>query len=230
MSYTSGHVPALRGCSAGPVRIPAFERYRSDAQSAWREGVTGTEAAGFRRRPDEAGRDEEVAFAAGAKIATFQLLYERHRAAVFRYLRARSGSDEDAVELTAVTFEHAIKAIGRYRRGDGGVLPWLFTIARNAANDADRARRRRDLVPLDDTEVPDPGRIDDGILRRERLAELRARVDRLPAPQREAVLLRYAGDLTAKEIGATLGKSEAAAQKMLSRALATLREAYRDDD
>jgi DNA-directed RNA polymerase specialized sigma24 family protein len=61
------------------------------------------------------------------------------------------------------------------------------------------------------------------------MADLRARVDRLPAVQRDAIVLRYAGGLTAREMAGTLGKSEAATQKLLSRALAALRESYRDD-
>jgi RNA polymerase sigma-70 factor (ECF subfamily) len=54
-------------------------------------------------------------------------------------------------------------------------------------------------------------------------------VSKLPDAQREAIVLRYAGGLTTREIGATLGKSEAATQKMLSRALKALRETYRED-
>jgi DNA-directed RNA polymerase specialized sigma24 family protein len=38
------------------------------------------------------------------------------------------------------------------------------------------------------------------------------------------VWLRYAGGLTAREIGAVVGKSEAAVQKQIQRALGALRE------
>jgi RNA polymerase sigma-70 factor (ECF subfamily) len=70
---------------------------------------------------------------------------------------------------------------------------------------------------------------EDDLVRKEQLAELRSRVSKLPDTQREAIVLRYAGGLTAREIGATLGKSEAATQKLLSRALEALRETYRED-
>jgi len=43
-------------------------------------------------------------------------------------------------------------------------------------------------------------------------------------------VLRFAGALTAREIGRVLGRSEAAAHKLVNRALAALREDYRDDD
>ena len=47
--------------------------------------------------------------------------------------------------------------------------------------------------------------------------------------QRECLVLRYASDLTVREIAAATGKSEAATQKQLNRGLARLKEAYRDE-
>ena len=55
--------------------------------------------------------------------SAFGLLYEKHRLAVFRYLRARTPSDDEALDLTAVTFERAFGSRGRFRRRDGGVRP-----------------------------------------------------------------------------------------------------------
>jgi len=177
--------------------------------------------------------DEEVALAARTDPRAFEPLYLRHRLRVFRFLRARTGSDDDAAELTAIVFERALRAIGQYRTNGGGVVAWLFTIARNAAADTGRATRshgsvRQSTVETDD-EPREPDQPELMVVERERLAALRDRVERLPAAQRDAIVLRYAGGLTAREIGATLGKSEAATQKILSRGLAALRETYRDD-
>ena len=49
-------------------------------------------------------------------------------------------------------------------------------------------------------------------------------VSSLPDVQRDAVWLRYASGLNAREIGHVLGKSEEAIQKQIQRALGTLRE------
>lgn len=67
-------------------------------------------------------RDEELALAARTDPAAFGVLYERHRLAVFRYLRTRTPTEDDAAELTAVTFERALEAIHRYRPTGGGVV------------------------------------------------------------------------------------------------------------
>jgi RNA polymerase sigma-70 factor (ECF subfamily) len=112
--------------------------------------------------------------------------------AVFRYLRSRTTSADDAAELTAVAFERAMAAMPRYRPAGGGVLAWLLRIARNAAIDAGR---RTTAVPLD-ADVRDermatlPEQI---VLEHERRATLVAAVNGLPQAEREAIVLRYAG-------------------------------------
>jgi RNA polymerase sigma-70 factor (ECF subfamily) len=173
-------------------------------------------------------RDDELALAARTDPAAFGILYERHRLALFRYLRTRTRTEDEAAELTAVAFERAFAAMPRYRPAGGGVLAWLLRIARNAAIDAGR---RAQAVPFDTeladtTGAPSP---EAAIVERERLAILAAAVDQLPDVQRDALALRYAAGLTAREIGEALGKTEHATQKLISRALATLREDYRHD-
>lgn len=172
--------------------------------------------------------DEELALAARTDPAAFGLLYARHRLAVFRYLRTRARSEDDASELTAVAFERALAAMPRYRPSGGGILAWLLRIARNAAIDAGR---RTSAVALPDEE-PERRRDTEPealVIKREGRAALVAVINELPPIQREAIVLRYAARLTAREIGAVVGRSDQATQKLLSRALATLRETYRDD-
>ena len=169
------------------------------------------------------GADDELAALAASDPAAFGVLYRRHRLAVFRYLRARTASEDAATELTAVTFERAFTAVARYRPAGAGFSAWLLRIARNAAIDAARRPPTLRLV----ADVPEAGRSDPErvAIDREARTTLLAAVNRLPEVQREAVLLRYASRLTAREIGAVIGKSEEATQKLLSRALATIREA-----
>jgi RNA polymerase sigma-70 factor, ECF subfamily len=164
--------------------------------------------------------DEALAVAARTDVQAFAELYARHRSAVFAYLRARTSAD-DAADLTATTFERAWKALPRYRPRDGGFRAWLFRIASNAAIDHHRRTRSSDAVP-----EPIVRSTEDEVVAHEQLAELIARVAQLGSEQREAIALRYAGGLTAREIGVVMGKSEAAAQKLVSRGLASLKEAY----
>jgi RNA polymerase sigma-70 factor (ECF subfamily) len=150
-------------------------------------------------------------------IDAFTLAYERFRLPVFRYLRARGVGDEDALDLTAVTFERAFAARRGFHPRDGGLGAWLFRIARNAAIDAHR-HRDPELLSVDDDLVP----FTDDVEARHELLDA---VGALPEVQRDAIRLRYAGGLSAREIGAVLGRSEDAVQKQIQRGIHALREA-----
>ena len=170
---------------------------------------------GFAAHPVIADRLEPSAFGA---------VYEQHRVSVYRALRGRARSTDEALDLTAITFERAFRKASSFRACDGGVHAWLFRIARNTAIDAHRRRR-----PTDDlTDANNTLRrlaVESDRLDQER-TELLDLVARLPGDQRDSLLLRFAGGLTAKEIGAVIGKREAAVQKHIERGLVTLREAY----
>jgi RNA polymerase sigma-70 factor (ECF subfamily) len=166
--------------------------------------------------------DETLALQARDDREAFAELYVRHRDAVFGYLRARTAADDDALELTAVTFERALLAIDRYRTRGAGFRAWLFRIARNAAVDEARRRRRAGTEATfgADTE-PGP---DDLAVRGDEARRLRLAIAELAEPQRDALGLRFGAGLTAREIGAVIDKGEAATQKLIERAIDRLRE------
>ena len=175
--------------------------------------------------------DEDLVLAAETEPerldpSAFGLLYQKHRLAVYRYLRARTRSDADALDLAADTFERAYANLGRFRRRDGGVQAWLMRIARNAAIDAHR--RRKPTIELAGAEVHLNRIATDADRLEHARSELLDLVRRLPGDQQDALLLRYAGGLTAREIGVVIGKRESAVQKQIERGLAALREALDD--
>jgi RNA polymerase sigma-70 factor, ECF subfamily len=169
--------------------------------------------------------DDALAQAAALDPRAFAAIYERNRTSVYRYLRSRTTSDDEAGELCAVTFERALAAIGRFRSSGGGMLAWLLRIARNAHIDTSR-RRLQNTRP--ETEQGDAATAESGLGLEDQVI-LRSLVGGLPVSQRDAIQLRFAAGLTAREIGAVLGVSEEAAQKQLERALQALKEAYRVD-
>lgn len=164
-----------------------------------------------------ASDDEALAVAAVADRRAFAAIYERYRTPVYRFLRARTTSDDDAHELAAMTFERALQAIDRFQPIRGGMVAWLIRIARNAHLDQVR-RAARDGATVHD-EATSATEADDDVV-------LRTLVDALSATQRDAIQLRFAAGLTAREIGRVLGMSEAAAQKQVERGLLALKEAY----
>lgn len=108
-----------------------------------------------------------------------------------------------AEDVAQEAFIRAWRRAEAYDPTRGAVLPWLLTIARNAAIDVARARQIRPQVPLDpwlsllvsDEELPDAAaEASDDVART--VAALAA----LPAPQRRAVALAVYAGLTAAEV------------------------------
>jgi RNA polymerase sigma-70 factor (ECF subfamily) len=156
-----------------------------------------------------------------SEVEGFAHAYQQYRLPVYRYLRARGANDDDALDLTAVTFERAFVRRHAFEPRNGGLGAWLFRIARNAAIDAHRRRRPDSLL----TEGDDLRLATASDHTESERREIVDAVSGLPDVQRDAVWLRYASGLNAREIGHVLGKSEGAIQKQIQRALDALREA-----
>ncbi len=172
----------------------------------------------------DAAADDQLAVDARDNPESFGPLYTRHVEAVYRYLRARGASDDEASELVAVAFERALRNIHRYRLGGGGFRAWVLRIARNAFIDS--RRRARPALGLEHgSELASAERSpeDAAILAEDRRRVL-ALVQRLPPVQQDALSLRFAAGLSSRQIAAVIGKSEAATKKLLTRALHALKE------
>jgi RNA polymerase sigma-70 factor, ECF subfamily len=168
--------------------------------------------------------DDALAARAVEDREAFAELYVRHRDMVIGYLRARTRADDDALELTAVTFERALVAIHRYRPRGAGFRAWLLRIARNAAIDEGR-RRNRTANGLDGHLAIDAApRPDEMAEVMDEQRRLRLAIAALPEPQGDALGLRFGAGLTAREIGAVIDKGESATQKLIERAIDRLRE------
>jgi RNA polymerase sigma factor (sigma-70 family) len=150
-------------------------------------------------------------------LPPFQRVLDDHREVVWRYCVATVGRT-DADDVFQETFMSALRAYPRLRRSRSHNLrAWLLTIAHNKCMDHFAAARRR-AVPVE--EVPEVAHHD---------AEPRddavwARVRELPAKQRAAVTLRFAGDLSHAEVARALGCSEEAARRSAHEGLKRLRE------
>ncbi len=181
--------------------------------------------------PAESREDAELAEAALQRSDEFGLLYERYLPRVYRYLLSRCGSRDEAADLTQIAFTRAYVNLARYQPGRAPFAAWLFRIARNAA--ADAYRKRRATVSWDG--LPEAltaanGTQPDAIAEKhERLARLRVLLERIEPAKRELLVLRFASDLSSREIAVVVGKSEAAVKKRLTRTIAQLKEYYPDE-
>jgi RNA polymerase sigma factor (sigma-70 family) len=158
----------------------------------------------------------------------FAGMYGLYRDRVYWYFLGRTGSPEDAADLTQTTFVKAYQAAERYRPDIGPFSAWLFTIARNSAGSF--ARKRRTIswadMPSGYAEtIPAPSRDGLVVTDTERLRRSLAELD--PQAQ-DMLLLRFEAELTVAEVAATIGRSSEATKKALQRTLKKLKEIYDD--
>lgn len=158
--------------------------------------------------------DAELVARSVDEPALFAGLYERHGLLVRRYVVRRVG-DGAGDDLASEVFVRAFRARGRYRAEHDGALSWLLGIANNVIADHRRLERRR-LAALERLTGEESGlvkRHDAGIA-----PEVVAALRRLPAGERDTLLLVVLGELTQDEAAAVLGVPVGTVSSRMTRA------------
>lgn len=186
-----------------------------------------------------ANSDEDLmlAYVAG-DTAAFDVLYDRHRGGVYRYLLRQCRQAGIADELFQDVWANLIRARASYAP-TAKFTTWLYRLAHNRLIDHYRASGYLTLVSADDEAHQNavqalPGaRGDEPQARaenRELGERLRTAVAALPPAQREAFLLQQEGGLSLAEIAELTGVGAETVKSRLRYALAKLRDNLVDLD
>ncbi|MHB1511424.1 MAG: RNA polymerase sigma factor [Acidimicrobiales bacterium] len=149
-------------------------------------------------------------------LPPFQQLVDAHWRDVAR-LAAALGGAQDGDDVAQQAWTQALAAYPSLAHGRN-LRAWLFTITARTAIDSHRGRARR-AVPL--AELPEQAARATADPADEILWH---RVRCLPERQRIAVMLRYVLDLPHAEVARIIGTTPAATRRLVSDALAALRE------
>jgi len=176
----------------------------------------------------------------GGDGRAFEALYERHKAATYRYfLRHAGGQAATADELHQDLWLKVIGARERYE-AQAKFSTWLYTLARRRMIDHWRARNGASLTSLEEGEVlaeaeeslagsrdgsDDPLGISIDLEARQRLVAALADV---PTLQRDAFLLHVEGGLSLEDIAGLTTASVETVKSRLRYAYRRLRKALED--
>lgn len=177
------------------------------------------------RRP---GGDPDLPLvrAAQADARAFDRLYRRYVAPVYSYAFYHLRDHHDAEDITERAFLSALDALPAFEERGATFRAWLFRIAHNALVNQMRTRSRRRTEPLDAlAHQVAPDDVQASVARREDARRVWKAVSSLPEERRRVVILRFVDELSSREIGEVLGRSEGAVRVLLHRAL---REIARD--
>lgn len=135
-------------------------------------------------------------------------VYQEYASLIYRFLYSYTHDVEWSQELMQETFLRAVGSISRYD-GSCKLSVWLCQIAKHVLYQEFRKKKRVETVELADY-LPDDSASDGetSVLNQESKIELYQAIHHLPELEREVVLYRITGELSFREIGAILGKSE----------------------
>jgi RNA polymerase sigma-70 factor (ECF subfamily) len=153
--------------------------------------------------------------------AAFAPLYERYVDQIFAYAHTLTRNRELAEDVTAATFARAIEDLPRFEWRGVPYSAWLYRVASNLVA---RQARRPPWVDIDGHQPVDMTSPETIVEQRARDAEVRDAVAALPGDQRQAVLLRFGGDLRNREIAEIMERSEGAVKLLTFRAITSLRK------
>ncbi len=156
----------------------------------------------------------------------FGELYQRYVDRIYSYIFHRTGSEEDAKDLTAHTFYNALTNIGRYKDRGAPFAAWLYRIAHNVVANWHRDNSRWTELPLEGLTLHDhPEHAPDHTVEcRDRERALAQAIRRLHPDRQLLLVLKFSEELSNRQIGQIMGRSEGAIKSLYHRALVGLRE------
>jgi RNA polymerase sigma-70 factor (ECF subfamily) len=158
---------------------------------------------------------------------SFATVAERELDGVYAYLVYLTGDPVTAEDLTAETFERALRRWKRFDPGRGTAKTWLCQLARSTALDHFRSESRRRKREETYAATEPPAVQND--LWQGLSPALETAVRGLSVGEREVIALRVILELDGETAARVLGISVTACSTRLSRALGKLQEKVRDD-
>lgn len=164
--------------------------------------------------------------AAGSE-ASFEELVRRFTPRLFRFLRPKTASDQEAEDLVQETLRKAFQNIARFDAGYR-FSTWLYTIAHRQAISFFRVRRVSAAAPAE--AVDGSSGPEDLLIHREEVRIFWALARRLPRQQYQAFWLRYAEDLSVAEIARVMKRPAAHVRVILHRGRLKLAAAFKEEE
>ena len=176
--------------------------------------------------------DEQLvkAYAEGNNEA-FDMLLKRHQDRVFNYILRIIKNEDLANDIFQETFVKAILTIKQGRYTENGKFPaWISRIAHNLIIDYYRQEKSENVQSTDIEDVNILNRkdlceatVEDDIISRQILEDVRYLIGELPELQREVLNMRYYQNMSFKEIAEKTGVSINTALGRMRYAIINLR-------
>ena len=134
-------------------------------------------------------------------------IYEKYANLIKNYIFSITGNEDLSEEIMQETFIVAINQINKFR-GDCDISIWLRSIAKKILYKETRKHHIKSVISINDIEIADSKNIEEDYIKDNQKLGIYKALQKLDDNTREVMYLRITGDLTFKEIGQILNKSE----------------------
>ncbi|HVJ87655.1 MAG TPA: sigma-70 family RNA polymerase sigma factor [Caulifigura sp.] len=177
---------------------------------------------------------ELLAFAHRGHSLAFAELVGRYRARLLRFAVKSTGNLTLAEDLVQDTFA-AVHSAARSYDPRFAVSTWVWTILLNLCRRHRRGERSRERkhaawAELTRRRVSSEDTALDDLVRDEQTRQLRSHLERLAAPQADALRLRFFAELSFEEIAAAMNSSVSGAKVRVRKGLTALAEQLRREE
>lgn len=169
------------------------------------------------------------------QVQDMDAVYRQHAQTVFKYLMSLTHDADLAEELTQETFYQAVRSIDRFDESCK-ITTWLCAIAKNQYFAYMKKHARLQVDPDVDLMFDGAGMIrntvsaEQEVLQQVGQMELLKKLHAFPESGREVLYLRMFGNLSFREIGEVMGKTENWARVIFFRARTNLRKELEKDE
>ncbi len=141
-------------------------------------------------------------------------IYKQYANLIKKYIFFITKNEDLSEEIMQETFVVAIKQINNFR-GECEISTWLYSIAKKILYK--KLRKENKNVSIDEIEVSDDKNLEEDYIKKDDKLKLYYALQQLDVKTREVVYLRLTGDLSFKEIGNILNKTESWARTTFFR-------------
>lgn len=163
--------------------------------------------------------------------AAFGQLYDKFAGRIYNYIYYRTGSTQDAEDLTSRVFFRAMRHITNYKDRGVPFSAWLYRIAHNLVANWHRDSSRRQEVELEDGYRASKGdeHPEVALMESEEQNALLGLIRRLPEERQQLLILKFVEHMSNAEIGLVMDRTEGAIKSLYHRTLLSLREEISND-
>jgi len=175
--------------------------------------------------------EEALSLATGGDKIAFGELYDKYATRIYNYVYYRTGSPQDAEDITSRVFFRAMRHITNYTDRGVPFSAWLYRIAHNLVANWHRDSSRHQEVELEDGYRANKGEEhpETALLESEEQQALMRLIRNLPEERQQLLILKFVEHMSNAEIGQIMDRTEGAIKSLYHRTLLSLREEITND-